>query len=415
MKKVFTLFSAIVMLAFCNTVSAELWTITSDMKSDKWTWYGQASSSNILFSLSTNVGSQGPTSDGFTLQVQHINSGGATFTQALVDDNNYWEPYFKRTTQQMAGEEMTAQDNVKTLVIDNVAVLPGQFKGYNELKSISFFSSGDYNIPDGLFSELTSSKERAIYCTNVSGTLTLGSNIFPGNDVTRNVKIYTSSETHAKLWNDYKAANNGLSYQVYLNGQPYDETSGDQGDSNTPKINSVIFNGTMNGSSSSNLNLPAESMKFPSESNSVTELKVNSFTVNTTGQISEVYMEYRIRKGGEGYGNPWNQLKATNQGNGVWTYTGPFDALTGLDSNHNYYVLEFSFQTDNGEYGRASYPNSGSSTYTFEFITGDLPTAVQGVSESVVNTNAPKYSAAGARVGDGYKGIVIQGGKKVMQ
>ena len=398
MKKVFTLIIALLAIVTNSNAAIVMEEPVVEMGT-YMKFVGKNEAKNYKYTLDTY---EWPSNKGpqFQLTIEPIDpTQEAKFGGSDLSDANYWEPLFRSYTKQMAGEEMEAYDNVKRLYVKNVKLLNNQFKAYTELHIISIEASGNYTIPDYCF-QGTTHLETLI--SNVAGTLTLGSSVVPST-VGFTVKEYYAQ--NATKWSEYKT-NYGMYYTV---------DASEATDANTPKINSVIFNGTMNGSSSGNLNLPAESMKFPSESNSVTELKVNSFTVNTTGQISEVYMEYRIRKGGEGYGNPWNQLKATNQGNGVWTYTGPFDALTGLDSNHNYYVLEFSFQTDNGEYGRASYPNSGSSTYTFEFITGDFPTAVQGVSESVVNTNAPKYSAAGARVGDGYKGIVIQGGKKVMQ
>lgn len=160
--------------------------------------------------------------------------------------------------------------------------------------------------------------------------------------------------------------------------------------------------------------------------------EVSSFTINgfyTTFVynkdagvgISDVSLQYRINV--DGTEGQWNKI------DGVLTtekydderseYKRSYKAenlnvnvLNGLTSGHNY-VLEYVYQvaTTGGEY---KFLRKGASEMQLAFTVKE-GTAVQGVSEAVVNKNAPKYSVAGALVGDGYKGIVIQSGKKIVQ
>ena len=108
-------------------------------------------------------------------------------------------PQFQITIEpQMAGEEMTAQNNVKRLYVKNVAVLDNQFHDYQEFHIISIEASGDYSIPKACFSGCT--KLETFDC-NVQGTLTLGGDIVNAQPAFT-VKVYTSQS--AKVWNEYK-------------------------------------------------------------------------------------------------------------------------------------------------------------------------------------------------------------------
>ena len=159
--------------------------------------------------------------------------------------------------------------------------------------------------------------------------------------------------------------------------------------------------------------------------------EVSSFTINgfyTTFvynkdagvEISDVSLQYRINV--DGTEGQWNRidgvLTTENYDNERGEYKRSYKAenlnvnvLNGLTSGHNY-VLEYVYQvvTTGGDYKTL---RQGSSEMQLAFTVKE-GSAIEGVSESVVNKNTPKYSVAGALVGDGYKGIVIQGGKKVM-
>ena len=93
----------------------------------------------------------------------------ATITTADLSDENYWEPLFRFYTQQLAGQAMEANDNIKKLIIKDVALQPNHFNQYEDLKSITIEASGDYTIPDGCFGNDTKLDN---FYSNVSGTLT---------------------------------------------------------------------------------------------------------------------------------------------------------------------------------------------------------------------------------------------------
>ncbi len=158
---------------------------------------GENWTNNYRFTLDTyEIADRGPQ---FQLTVEPIEaSKTAQFTTSDLSDPNYWEPMFRSYTKQLAGEEMTAQDNVKRLYVKNVALLPKQFAYYKELTIIGIEAVGDYTIPDACFSGCP--KLETIDC-NVAGTLTLGSYIVD-TQPEFTVKAYT--EQGANAWNEYK-------------------------------------------------------------------------------------------------------------------------------------------------------------------------------------------------------------------
>ncbi|MBR1839801.1 MAG: hypothetical protein IJ782_04395, partial [Prevotella sp.] len=112
-----------------------------------------------------------------------------------------------------------------------------------------------------------------------------------------------------------------------------------------------------------------------------------------------------------GWDDIWNEAEQRYDHRLEYTYNGHVDVLSGLTSGHNY-VLEYMYRvvTTGGDY---KFLRKGASEMQLAFTVKE-GSAVQGVSKAAAVSNAPKYSVAGARVGDGYKGIVIQGGKKVV-
>lgn len=120
---------------------------------------------------------------------------------------------FRNLTKQMAGEEMTAQDNVKRLYVKDVAMLDGQFHDYSELHIIGIESAGDYLIPDGCFSEI--SHLETLDC-HVQGTLTLGKDIV-NKGITFTVKVYTQQS--AEAWKAYKEST-GAAFTIDDSGVP---------------------------------------------------------------------------------------------------------------------------------------------------------------------------------------------------
>ena len=167
---------------------------------------GENQMNNYRFTLDTyEWADRGPQ---FQLTIEPIDaSKSAQFTTDDLSDPNYWEPMFRSYTKQMAGEEMTAQNNVKRLYVKNVALQPKQFYDYGEFHIIGIEAAGNYTIPDACFSGCRKLDE--IDC-NVAGTLTLGKEfINTTSDFT--VKVYTQQS--AQVWNEYKQ-NTGANFSV---------------------------------------------------------------------------------------------------------------------------------------------------------------------------------------------------------
>lgn len=158
---------------------------------------GENEANNYRFTLDTyEWADRGPQ---FQLTIEPIDaSKAAQFTTDDLYDGNYWEPMFRSYTKQMAGEEMTAQDNVKRLYVKNVALLPRQFADYEEFHVIGIEAAGDYSIPEGCFYGCRKLEE---FDCNVAGTLTLGYQIVD-TQAGFTVKVYTQQS--AQVWNEYK-------------------------------------------------------------------------------------------------------------------------------------------------------------------------------------------------------------------
>ena len=198
---------------------------------------GENQANNYRFTLDTyEWADRGPQ---FQLTIEPIDaSKSAQFTTDDLYDGNYWEPMFRSYTKQMAGEEMTAQNNVKRLYVKNVALLSKQFSDYEEFHVIGIEAAGNYTIPDACFSGCRKLDE--VDC-NVAGTLTLGKEfINTTSDFT--VKVYT--QQCAQAWNEYKQ-NTGANFSV-----------DDSEVTSTPEPQSQVPNG--NFANWETRNLPAE-------------------------------------------------------------------------------------------------------------------------------------------------------------
>ena len=89
----------------------------------------------------------------FQLTLERIDaSKAAAFTADDLADENYWEPLFRKYTKELAGQEMSAKDNIKRLFVNDVALMPNQFAGYSDgMNEVTITASGNYIIPDGCF------------------------------------------------------------------------------------------------------------------------------------------------------------------------------------------------------------------------------------------------------------------------
>lgn len=347
----------------------------------------------------------------FRLTIDRIDaSQPAAFTAADLSDGNYWEPMFRKYTQELAGEVMEASENIKQLIVNGVALLDNQFAGYCDcLKYVEIVANGDYTIPDGCFAQGSAGNysTKEIYC-DVSGTLTLGSNVV--ETTAGGLKITTISEAVAQAWYDYKQAN-GAAFTVYCNDAIYEGGY----DPDAPRIKAVSATYTINGISGTQVIPNAGESVYSSEFGSVTSFVLDSFTATTTGDVTELFMDYDVFLESDGsQQHTWKQINATDNGDGTWTATSGTDLVKGLQSN-TAYVFELSFNTNPGDYSdRAHYPTDGSHI-RIHFKTGDLTTGINGQQSTVNDASSPAYDLQGRRVGAAYKGIVIQRGRKLIK
>ncbi len=109
----------------------------------------------------------------------------------------------------------------------------------------------------------------------------------------------------------------------------------------------------------------------------------------------------------------WSQIRAKQQSDGKWKAENlNLDLLAGLDSNTGYQLF-FSFRTNDGENGRATYPSDGGQ-FMLEFSTGEI-TAVSSVVNAQSLMSDSWYTLDGRRLNGqpATKGIYIFGGKKI--
>ena len=164
---------------------------------------GVNASGNYKFTLNTYEweDDHGPQ---FQLTIEPIDASKPAFFAAEdLNDPNYWEPMFMRVTQEMAGEAMTAQDNIKRLYLGDVQLLENQFIDYNELHIVGFDLKNDYTLPEGcLLNAGQHMDEMDVKC---DGTMTLSPNSLPANKVFV-VTVYT--QQMYDVWSAYKQAYN---------------------------------------------------------------------------------------------------------------------------------------------------------------------------------------------------------------
>ena len=357
---------------------------------------GENVANNYRFTIDTyEWADRGPQ---FQLTVEPIDtSKPAQFTSADLNDDNYWEPMFRRYTKQMAGEEMTAQNNVKRLYVKNVALLSQQFYDYENFKIISIEAEGDYVIPDGCFSGC--SRLESFDC-NVQGTLTLGTDIVSTGPAFT-VKVYTTQG--AQVWKGYKE-NTRASFLV---------DDSDVIETDAPQILSVSLSLTAN-EENRNFALPDKSGDNK-ENTQIVKYVLNGFEATTSGSVTELIMDYCVYSSEQsGQQHEWKQLNASNKGEGKWKYEGTaVNCLDGLQSNTTYCV-EFSFKTNNDEqYGRSHFPSDGHNV-RIAFTTGDLTTGIRSVETDVDTIDTKIYDLSGRRLMQPENGVFIVGGKKII-
>ena len=214
----------------------------------------------------------------------------AYFTSDDLADENYWEPLFRKYTKQLAGQEMEARDNVKKLFITNVRLVEGQFKGYatSSLNVLEINASGNYTIPNQCFGPLGDSESLKLkqFNCNVDGTLTIGSNVFPTNS--GSMTIYTTKETLAQQWYDYKTSN-GYGYTVYLNGTQYNGGGSSGGTSSTDVITNMKLTIKHNGGDAFTQSFDASGFQMLDLTAEFTNsMIIKKVEVQTQGTVSDV-------------------------------------------------------------------------------------------------------------------------------
>jgi len=195
--KVLSLLMVLFMLAM--GVQAQI-TLHDPVITDSYmAFVGENQMNNYRFTLDTyEWADRGPQ---FQLTIEPIDATKwAHIEGSDLTDPNYWEPMFRQYTSQMAGKEMTAQDNVKRLYVKNVSLQEAQFKDYTELHIIGIEAGGDYAIPDKIFMGDT---HLETFDCNVQGTLMLGSDVV---NTQPNFTVIVYTQQSAEAWNKYKVS-----------------------------------------------------------------------------------------------------------------------------------------------------------------------------------------------------------------
>lgn len=312
---------------------------------------GVNANGNYKFTLNTyewedNHGPQ------FQITIEPIDaSKPAFFSQGDMSDPNYWEPMFMRVTQEMAGQAMSAQDNIKRLYLGDVQLLENQFIDYNNLHVVGFDLKDDYTLPLGcLLNAGQHMDEMDVKC---DGNMTLSPNSLPAD---KNFVVTVYTQQMYNVWDAYKQAYN---CQYILN---FNETG--------PAITGVQISATVDGESVSE-QLPASGFNNVEIEEPVSELCLNRFEVAVNIDVDEIFMDYAIVKGNDAP-NGWTSIHATKNEDGKWIADNiNLNILEGLESGQNY-TLMFDFISGYVEEigDRLRYDNGGQ-MYRVSFVCGN--------------------------------------------
>ena len=294
----------------------------------------------------------------FQLTIEPVDaSKPAYFVQNDLSDPNYWEPMFLRVTQEMAGEAMSAQDNIKRLYLGDVQLLENQFLNYSELNAIGFDLKKDYTLPAGCL--LNAGEHLEEVDVKCDGTMTLTANSLPA-DKAFEVMVYT--QEMYDVWNAYKLAYN-CEYILSM-----------------PAITAVAIAATVDGENVSE-QLPHEGFDMMVIEEPISELIFNGFSANVNIDVDEIFMDYAIAGEGEEPGD-FTRINATGNGNGEWAATEvDLNVTDGLKKGATY-TLYFTFASsysnlinDNLRY------DNGGEMYKVQFTlkpSTDIPGDVDG-------------------------------------
>ncbi len=287
----------------------------------------------------------------FQLTIEPINpSKPAFFSQNDLSDPNYWEPMFMRVTQEMAGQAMSAQDNIKRLYLGDVQLLENQFIDYNNLHVVGFDLKDDYTLPSGcLLNAGQHMDEMDVKC---EGTMTLSPNSLPADKMFY-VTVYT--QPVYDVWNNYKQSYN-CQYILNMEG-------------NAPAITAVKVTSKVDNDVFTE-QLPATGFDDVIIEAPINYFYLNRFEVDVNVDVDEIFMDYAIYKEGEA-NDGWLSIHATKTDDGKWVAENiNLDVLQGLEVGQTY-ILSFDFISGYlDEVGdRLRYDNGGR-LYHVKFICG---------------------------------------------
>lgn len=325
---------------------------------DNYTFTGVNNANNYQFVLSPyefkNGGPQ------FQLVVTPIDPNQeARFTGDDLQDQNYWEPMFKYYTKQLAGQEMTAQDNIKRLYLGDVALLPGQFVDYDELHMICFdLTKDNYILPDNCL--LNAGQRLEEINVNYSGNGIILMDLMP-NSLPSN-KAYVVNVNTMELqekWQWYKEEFK-CQYTVNLLQEVGNAITG--------------FTITVNmGSKDETMEIPASGMpeqdlsEGGEESDNVFIIK--EYEAVTSGDIQSLQLMATIYEYGTSP-KQWYDVPAQNAGGGLWRASGlDINVLRDLTEGKTY-VLEMYVEATDGDGGKCYY-NNGGQNYKVRFLVGN--------------------------------------------
>lgn len=323
----------------------------------------------------------------------------AQITSEDIADPNYWETTFGDLTYQYVGMRMDVANNIKKLVINDVAVQPGQFAAYaRDTKYVYITSAGDYTIPDNLFNNtnIDNFKIKEFYC-NVAGTMTIGSTVFPTSSST--MKIFTTSETVAQQWYEYKNAGQ-MGYTVYLNDQEYNPGGGD---SNI--IRSAQFKLTA-GKFSRTYQLSETGFQRDNIPNSVSDITISDILIETGFHTNTpTWLVYKVVGENSNYDSGYNSIYLSTQDGYTWTYSnGATGLLDNLKLQSGSYILKFHIEavTENGEmvlWKNGYDSDKDGNRYCFGFTYGN-GSSQQGM---VINSVTINLSETTGRISGGFQ------------
>ncbi len=330
-------------------------------------------SGNYKFTLNTYEWGKKGNGPQFQLIIEPIDaSKPAFFSQSDLSDPNYWEPMFMHVTEQMAGDAMTAQDNIKRLYLGDVQLLPNQFIDYNNLHIVGFYLKKDYMLPEGcLLNAGQHMDEMDVKC---DGTMTLSPNSLPADKMFY-VTVY--SQPIYDVWDSYKQTYN-CQYILNMEGS-------------APAITAVKVTANVDNEFVSE-QLPASGFDDVEIEAPVNNFYLNRFEVDVNVDVEDIFMDYAIYKEGES-NDGWLSIHATKTEDGKWVADNiNLNILQGLEAGQTY-ILSFDFISSYEEElgDRLRYDNGGR-LYHVKFICG-ASTAIPGDVNGDGNVTAADVTA----------------------